>query len=57
MISNIIYIVIGLFIWLLVPGFFKSSSTVNMKTVNLVCTIIGLVVVIGGVIGLLCSIF
>lgn len=57
MISNIIYILIGLFIWLLVPGFFRSSTPQAKKTINLVCVIIGLVIVIGGVIGLLCSIF
>lgn len=52
MISAIILILIGLVVWQLLPGWINPSASAR-RFVNLACTIIGVLIVIGGAIDLI----
>lgn len=52
MIGSIIMILIGLAIWILVPGWIKARGSAR-QFVNLACTIIGILITVGGVIDLI----
>ncbi|MDE6333456.1 MAG: hypothetical protein K2L77_02295 [Muribaculaceae bacterium] len=52
MISAIIIILLGLVVWQLLPGWIRPSESAR-RFVNLACTIIGLLIVIGGAIDLI----
>ena len=51
MISAIIIILVGLVVWQLRPGWIKPSAS-SRRFVTLACTIIGLLLIIGGAIDL-----
>jgi len=52
MISAIILILIGLVVWQMLPGWIHPSASAR-KFVNLACTIIGILLVVGGAIDLI----
>lgn len=52
MISAIIIILVGLVVWQLLPGWIHPSAS-SRRFVNLACTIIGVLIVIGGAIDLI----
>lgn len=52
MISTIIQIILGLFIWKVVPGWIEFGERKIREFIQLCCNIIGVVLVIFGIIGL-----
>lgn len=55
MVGAIVKIIIGLFIWKIVPGWIEFGSSKTRSFVQLCLNIIGVVVVIAGIISLLRS--
>lgn len=53
MISAIIQIAIGIFVWKYLPSLFRISSSVLRDVVNIMCVIIGIVMIVKAVLQLL----
>ena len=53
MISAIIEILLGVFIWRVVPGWITSGSKGARDTIGLVCNIVGIIILIAGCLQLL----
>ncbi len=52
MIAAIIEIILGVFIWRVVPSWITTGSKSTRDTIALICNILGVLIVIGGIISL-----
>lgn len=52
MIAAIIEIILGVFIWRVVPSWITSGGKGTRDTVELICNILGVLIVIAGIISL-----
>lgn len=57
MMNSIIKIIIGVVLWKLVPGWIQYGNKKVRETIQLICNILGIVIVIAGVISLLHYLF
>lgn len=57
MLSSIIKIIIGVVLWKLVPGWIQYGNKKVRETIQLICNILGVVIVIFGVVSLVRTIF
>ena len=53
MIAAIIEIILGVFIWRVVPSWITTGSKGTRDTIALICNILGVLIVIGGIISLI----
>lgn len=54
--SKIVEIILGVVIWKLLPGWISFNSKESRETVQAICNIVGIALVIIGVVGLLLAI-
>lgn len=55
MLGAIVKIILGLFIWKIVPGWIEFGSPKSRSFIQLCLNIVGIIIVIGGIISLLRS--
>ena len=57
MVGSVIKIIVGLFLWQMVPGMLKISNLKAKTFAQLCCNVLGIIVVISGAISLITSLF